>query len=237
MSVLRSFRGIAGSLCLLAVVFAWYAPSIAAKTYSFKVRHLHRFGSCQGTLRIDENDVRYDASKRGHARAWSYLQLKRAESRSPRRLALITFEGELFAIPPGRKRTFNFELVESSVGDELFKFLLMRIGQRGASGPPDTPPGGRYELAVKHHHLFGGCEGTLRITPAFIEYVSSNTRHARIWKYIDIKGLGSRSAYKLRVRTYEDQILLFGKDRDYNFELKELLEPTVLEFMRKRLGG
>lgn len=222
-----------GMVFLLAGFLSLPAAEASAKTFTFRVRHLHRLGSCRGQLTIQENHVRYDTDRRGHARIWTYQQLKRAENASPRRLTFVTYESS--NLPIGRDRKFKFKLLGGAVNDELFEFLLTRVGRRAAPKPPDVPPGGRYELAVKHHHFIGGCHGVLRVTPAFMEYVTSKSGHARMWKYIDLKRIQPRGAYRLRLHTYEDQRFLFGADRVFNFELKEPLEPDVLGFMKKRI--
>jgi hypothetical protein len=203
-----------------------------AQTFTFRVRHTHTTGSCQGRLRIANDDVRYETEQRNHARIWPYVQLKRVESKDSRHLSIITYEDS--PLPFVGDRSFNFELLDGDVSDKVFNFLLARVGRSDAPKPPVTPPGGRYEIAVKHQHFFGGCEGTLRITPNFIEYLTAH-RDARLWKYIDIKRIRPKGSYRLYVYTYEDQILLFGRDKVFKFELKEPLEPVVLEFLQARL--
>lgn len=202
-----------------------------AKTFTFRVRHLHTVGSCQGRLLIGEKEIRYDTELRDHARIWPYFQLKRVESKDSRHLSLFTYEDRV--LPFVGDRSFNFELLVGNISDNVFNFLIARVGRGAAPQPPKTPPGGRYEIAVKHHHFFGGCEGTIRITPHFIEYLTSH-RDARLWKYIDIKRVRPRGAYRLYIYTYEDQILLFGRDKVFKFELKEPMEPVVFEFIQAR---
>ncbi len=119
--------------------------------------------------------------------------------------------------------------------DELFNFVVTRLRRNPGPEPPATPPGGRYELAVKHKHLFGGCQGVLKITDQFIEYVTNDKSDQRLWKYLDIKRIEQGSAYELEIYTYEDQLLQFGRDKVFRFELKEPLEPEVYEFMVKRM--
>lgn len=221
-------------LWLAASVFCLGSLPASAKTFTYRVRHLHAIGSCQGKLVVSETDVRYESGFRDHARIWPYLQLKKVASDTPRRLTFFTYEDQTLQL--GRDRPFNFELLDGNVSDELFNFLQERVGRGPAPPPAATPPGGRFELAVKHLHLFGGCEGTLRITPNFLQYVTAKESDARLWKYLDIKRIESRSPYRMNIHTYEDQLLLLGRDRVFRFELKEVLEPAVLEFMRARMG-
>lgn len=227
----RQFRP--APVALVAFVL-WVFPYPAlGKTYTYKVRHLHTFGSCQGKLVVGENDIRYDTTFRQDARIWSYTQIRHVERGDPRHLSILTYEDQTLQL--GRDRPFNFEFLDGNVSDELFNFVATRAGRREPPKPPAVPPGGRYEIAVKHLHLWGGCEGTLKIGPDLIEYMTPREKDRRLWKYLDIKQIASEGAYRLSLQTYEDQMLLLGRDKVFEFQLKEPLEPIVLEFMRERI--
>jgi len=75
---------------------------------------------------------------------------------------------------------------------------------------------------VRHQHLRSGAAGTLRVTPdsiAFDERDKKNlpTAHSRVWKYEDIQQL-TLGTKTLRILTYEDQRLEFGRDREFVFD-------------------
>lgn len=220
---------------LVAAGLALLAPLAGtAKTYTYKVRHLHTVGSCQGRLVVGESDVRYESDDRAHSRIWTYSQIKKVERHEGRKLTIYTYEEQTLQL--GRDRPFDFEFLDGNVTDDLFNFIVSRLGRGPEPEPPGTPPGGRYELAAKHTHMFGGCEGTLKITETHIEYVTPFTKDARVWKYLDIKRIDRRSAYSLDIYTYEDQTLQLGRDKVFHFELKEPLEPAVYEFIRRHLS-
>ena len=223
----RAWLWAAAGLALLA------AQPSEAKTYTYKVKHRHAVGSCQGQLVVGESNVRYEADDRSDARVWTYTQIKKIDRQHLRQLTLYTYEDQPLRL--GRDKPFHFDFLDGNVTDELFNFMVTRLG-RGPGTPPPTPPGGRYELAAKHTHLFGGCEGTLKITDTHIEYVTGHSKDARLWKYLDIKRITTRSAYRLDIYTYEDQTLQFGRDKPFHFQLKEALEPVVHEFIRRHLN-
>lgn len=225
---------VSGSAWWLAAALALLTPlGGAAKTYTYKVKHLHAVGSCQGRLIVGESDVRFDSDDRADSRIWTYGQIKKVERHEGRKLTLYTYEDQRLQL--GRDKPYDFEFMDGNVSDELFSFIVTRLGRVQEPEPPTTPPGGRFELAAKHTHTFGGCEGTLKINDAYIEFVTSNTKDARVWKYLDIKRVDRRSAYSLDIYTYEDQTLQLGRDKVFHFELKEPLEPAVYEFIRRRL--
>lgn len=209
------------------------APGNArAKTYTYKVKHLHAVGSCQGLLTVGENEVRYESDYRKDSRIWSYIQIKKVERQSAYKLTIHTYEDQTLQL--GRDKLFDFEFLDGRVDEELFNFMVTGMSKAKAPEPASAPPGGRWEIAAKHDHLFGGCEGTLKITDAAVEYVTGHS-DARLWKYLDIKRFESPSTYELLVYTYEDQTWQFGRDKVFRFELKEPLRPEIYEYMRERL--
>ncbi|MFQ5927763.1 MAG: hypothetical protein ACE5MH_10065 [Terriglobia bacterium] len=222
--------GFAGTIAFCLTLAA--VPATAT-TYSFSVKHLHTFGGCEGTLVIGDDDIRYDTDQRAHARIWRYPQVKKVRRKELRKLIIHTHEDQ--ALQLGRDKKFEFQLLDGVVSNEVFQFLLARVGQPTNRPPPAPPPGGRYEIAAKHLHVFGGCEGTLKITDTHIEYVSERKKDSRLWKYLDIKRLRHSSTYRLSISTYEDEASRLGRDRTFNFQLKERLEPNVLEFIRSRI--
>jgi hypothetical protein len=218
---------LAAALLLLAP-----APGMA-ETFTFKVKHNHTVGGCEGVLIVGENDVRYQSDYRADSRIWTYLDIKKVESPSLRKLRLETREEQVIQF--GREKVFEFEFIDGEVTDELYNFIVNRIARPPSTEPPRNPPGGRWEIAAKHGHTFGGCEGTLKITDNYIEYVTANANDARMWKFIDIKRLETSSAYRLYIYTYEDTTWQFGRDKIFRFQLKEPLEPAVQEFIRQRM--
>lgn len=225
-------RGCAGLLA--AAGLALLVPqSGGALTYAYKVKHLHAVGSCQGRLIVGEEDIRYETDYRTDARIWPYALIKEVERQHRRKLTIRTYEDQRLKF--GRDKPFDFEFIDGTVTDELFNFIVTRLGRARNPEPPTTPPGGRYELAAKHRHFLGGCEGVLKITDAYIEYTTDHAKDARLWKYMDIKRVVSPSPYRLDIYTYEDQTLQFGRDKIFRFDLKEALEPQVDEFIRRRL--
>jgi hypothetical protein len=220
---------------LLTVVLALLAPAESrATSYTYKVKHLHAVGGCQGQLTVSETDVRYESDYRVDSRIWTYDQIKESRRTDVDKLTIFTYEDQ--ALQFGRDKPFDFEFLDGSVSDELLNFIITRLGRARPLQPPATPPGGRYELKAKHDHMFGGCEGTLRITESHIEYVSPRSRDTRTWKYSDIKRIERRSSYRLDIHTYEDVGWQFGRDKVFHFELKDALEPVVYEYIRRKMN-
>lgn len=224
-----------GLVCgFAATALILLAPcSLPAKTYTYKVKHLHLMGSCQGRLVVGETDIRYESDYKPDARIWPYFEVKKVDRPQMRKLVIYTYEDQTLQF--GRDKPFDFEFLDGNVSDELYNFIVTRLGRARSPEAPSAPRGGRWELAAKHKHLLdlGGCEGTLKITENYIEYVTPHSNDARLWKYLDIKRVSHNSAYSLSIHTYEDQTLLFGRDKVFRFQLKEPLEPQIYEFIRQ----
>ena len=223
------------SFGLLLAAFLFTLPAAAeAKTFTYRVRHVHAVGACQGLLKVSETEVRYESDYRADTRIWTYSDIKSVNREDLRKLEVRTYETQSTQL--GRDKPFVFEFMDGEISDEFFTFMESRVGRAGPPGPPVAPPGGRWEIAAKHQHLLGGCEGTLKITPTHLEYVTEHPRDGRMWRYIDIKRFDSPSAYKLTLYTYEDQRLKLGRDKIFRFELKEPLEPKMYEYIRAQMN-
>jgi len=221
-------------LCAVGFWLTLAALSAHAAPYSFRVKHAHSVGGCEGTLLIGESEIRYDTDERADARIWRYTQVKKVERKGARNLVIHTFEDQ--ALQLGRDKAFEFHFLDAMVSDEVFNFVFVRVGQPGNRPASAPPAGGRYEIAAKHEHAFGGCHGTLKITDSYIEFVSARQKDSRLWKYLDIKRLRQPSTYRLSIATYEDQFWQFGRDKTFHLQLKEPMEPAVLEFIRSRMN-
>jgi hypothetical protein len=92
--------------------------------------------------------------------------------------------------------------------------------------------GQSFEFKVKHRHAIGGCHGSLRIGADRIEYKADKGEHSRSWPYEEIQHIKVESSARLEIKSYEDQKLLLGRDRSFNFELIEgRISSEVVAFL------
>lgn len=94
----------------------------------------------------------------------------------------------------------------------LFALLTLLCFAAGAWGE---------SMRVRHDHdPWGKCEGELIIDQEGIEYRSPKKKdHDRRWVWQDIQSVDRKSPTRLSVLTYEDQQLLLGQDKVFDFEL------------------
>lgn len=78
-------------------------------------------------------------------------------------------------------------------------------------------------LQVRHDHdPWGACVGELSITAEGIRYTSAEKpEHDRQWTWLDIQTVDRRSPERFTILTYEDQRLLLGRDRPWDFTVVE----------------
>lgn len=72
------------------------------------VKHLHRFGGCQGILKVFPDRLVYDAADRHDSRSWRWNDIRAVSRPDFDRIEVLTFEPQIGAA----NRSFNFVLKE-----------------------------------------------------------------------------------------------------------------------------
>jgi hypothetical protein len=76
-----------------------------------------------------------------------------------------------------------------------------------------------YEFPVEHEHTLRSCRGTLVVSPEKIEYKTAHEQHARAWPYVELQQIKVAAKTRLELLTYEDEMRLAGRDREWKFKL------------------
>lgn len=93
-----------------------------------------------------------------------------------------------------------------------------------------------FEYAVRHRHVLKDCNGRLRIDSVGVEYRTGNAKDSRKWAFADIRVLELNSPTELSIVTYEDQRMLAGKDRVFEFTLLDKkAAPQLSAFLLKHV--
>ena len=90
---------------------------------------------------------------------------------------------------------------------------------------------------VRHRHLRRGAEGSLRVGDDGITFAEAgrSKAHSRQWRFEEIEQL-TLSPDTLRILTYEDQHMRFGRDREFVFDaLPKDLAARLYPFFSRRL--
>jgi hypothetical protein len=86
------------------------------------VKHSHRFGGCEGMLKVYSDKLEYE-SKTGHnSRSWRWMDIRSVGRSDLYRFEVETFEPEIGA----SSRSFNFVL-KDRMSDEIYELIWGRV--------------------------------------------------------------------------------------------------------------
>jgi hypothetical protein len=88
------------------------------------------------------------------------------------------------------------------------------------------------QFEVRHKHFKGGCYGVMTVDEKGLRFTGPNG-HEWSWSYPDIQQLTLASG-RIRVLTYQDQKLLLGRDREFEFTGR-IPTGQLAEFLRGRM--
>ncbi|HYL99959.1 MAG TPA: hypothetical protein VEZ90_13475 [Blastocatellia bacterium] len=87
-----------------------------------EVEHLHRFGGCQGVLRVYRDFLVFQAAKGSDSRSWRWTDIRSVSKLGKYRLEVLTYEPQT----GGPTRSYNFELKEH-LSEALYEELWNRV--------------------------------------------------------------------------------------------------------------
>ena len=221
-----------GYLYLWLILALLIAGPVSAQT--LQVRHDHDpWGSCEGELHITENGIRYDTEKQEHQRDWAWVDIQGFDRQSRERFSVLSYEDLSWHL--GLDRSFDFTVLPGEDGLEQSTFE--RIEQGLARPVTDRIPKAlepEYQVAVKHLHVFGGCEGTLTFGDEWVVYDTAHTEDARSWRRNShIANVWSSNQFELELRVLEENQWAFDKAKRFVFQLKEPLDRNYYEALRR----
>ena len=207
-------------LHILLVVFAFMASGATAEDgpgFALNVKRAHLFGSSSGTLRITADAIEYDTTAKHDGGRWPYAEIKQLQIRSPRRMAVLTYEDQ-GRLKLGADRTFEFEVRDGGISKELVSFLLAHTDRPIATAVlPPLPPASLFRVPVKHERYGRGSDGTLLMYEDALVYLTEREDDARYWRFKDLFAVLPLDRYRYQVLAYEGG---GGDLRPFTFQLK-----------------
>jgi hypothetical protein len=86
------------------------------------VKHLHRFGGCQGVLKVYADSLVYEAEDGHDSRSWRWTDIRAVGRPDIDRFEVLTFEPQI----GGPKRSYNFILKEP-LPDKTYDLIWSRV--------------------------------------------------------------------------------------------------------------
>ena len=223
---------------LTLAALAWVATpglgTAAGPPFELAVKQDRLLGSTRGTLVFTENEVQFRAPDPKEGRRWSYLALKQVRVLGPTRIAIDTYE-DRGRLRLGADRSYEFEVVDGAVREDLIGFLLARL-ERPVVTAVMPPLEGQplFRVPVKHQRQGHGSDGTLLLYPDGLAYLTERETEARYWRLRDVFAVLQLDRYRLQVVTYEGGS---GATRPYTFELKTDLPATMYDALWQRVNA
>src|SRR5215813_5569007 len=149
-------------LVIFASMFLLLPVMAAAQSFEFPVERELLLRNHRGTLVITKDGIEYRTDQKNESRSWRYKDIQQIKIESPTVLEILTYEDQRRML--GRDRIFRFRLLEGKITPALSALLVARAARPVATSVSWAPNGEpKFEVAVKHLHAFGGCEGALKI--------------------------------------------------------------------------
>ncbi len=222
---------------LLSIALVGFSGSSLAAE-ALHVRHDHDpWGSCTGELTIASDGIRYHSDdKDEHSRDWSWNDIQTVDRLSADRFSILTYQDQKWLL--GRDRPWDFTVIDPEAGgltDQLFT-VIRRNEPRPLVDRVPRKIEADYRIPVKHLHTFGGCEGILEFSRDWIVYTTDHKEDARTWKRDkDVMSIWSTGPFDLELEVYEREGEDLLRTRRYRFELKQPLDETYYNRLKREL--
>ena len=186
------FRSWSWMPLLLAWLVAFPGAAPAAEgPLVLKVRHDHGWGSCSGTLTLDDRGVRYETTHTKDARNWTYEDVQQFQVAEGRRIKVFTYEDRKWRL--GADKVFEFTWTDGEPTPlEVYDFFRAHTRRPIAAGLRPSAIGDvRYEFPVKHLGTLKGRQGRLLFTERWVVLQSDEKGGDRTWRYEDLESVSS----------------------------------------------
>ena len=214
-----------------AVLVLLLSASVSAQ--GLQVRHDHDpWGSCEGELEITSDGIRYEPIEGDHDRTWTWVDIQNFDRRSPDEFSLLTYEDFVWHL--GLDRAFDFTVLagESTLDDASFARIRANLS-RPVIDRMVLQIEPEYQVAVKHLHLLGGCDGVLTFGEDWVVYETDHEQDARTWGRDELASLWSSGSFELELRVLEKDRRAFSTTSTFKFQLKAPLNRDYYELLRR----
>lgn len=184
---------------------------------SWESSRLHQpLKSAPGEFALRAHGLEFRPIK-GSPLRWSFVEIKRINLGTSRRLTLTTYEKRGWH--RGGDRQFRFKLA-APMPPNVAAELVRRVGKPAVNGDPDPQASSFATVPARHHTRTGGSNGVLRFREDGVDYMTLDGRDSRSWRWVDIETLANPDPYQLRVGAYLEI---------FDFELKQPLSPALFD--------
>jgi hypothetical protein len=174
-----------------------------------------------GTLVFDETGVEFRAPKLGHQ--WPYGDIKTLTISGPRALTLTDYENRHWHEPGEQK--FSFTLA-TPISPELAAQFVAAIERPVINRDPEPRLPSWAEIPAHRREIFGASNGTLRFRDGGVDYLTTDARAGRSWRWSDIQTIASSDRWQFRITAYREIV---------EFDLKQPISRELFDRVWDRL--
>jgi hypothetical protein len=145
-----------------------------------------------GRLTLDDTGLSFRSSK--FTQHWSYQDIRTFELTGNRDLTIEDYENRPW---------FRFVLAQP-MPPEIAATLTARVGRPAINGDPVPQATAIAELPVHRRERVGGSNGTLRFRQDGLDYIATDVRASRTWRWSDIETIANPNPWEFRVTGYRE---------------------------------
>lgn len=223
---------------LLALTFLFFSyllfllPNTFAQEFKYQVEEERLLKDRGGELIISVDQMEFRAKEEKNSLKWNYDEIELVQLDSPTEIKIWSYHDQAWML--GRDKRFTFKVTAPLLDQHLVSFLRSRLERpfviSFAENKIEKPIA---EIQVKHSHRMGGCQGTIKIYPEQLMFVTANGQDSRSWHWKEIKSINRLDNWNLEILTYENMI--GGPNRSYQFKLKEPLSEKLYDQLWKNV--
>ncbi|KAF0215899.1 MAG: hypothetical protein FD167_5195 [bacterium] len=217
---------------LLALIFLFFGyllfllPNTFAQEFKYQVEEERLLKDRGGELIISIDQIEFRAKEEKNSLKWNYHEIELVQLDSPTEIKIWSYHDQAWIL--GRDKRFTFKVTAPLLDKYLIDFLRSRLERPFViSFSEDKQETSIAEIAVKHFHRMGGCQGILKIYSDHLDFTTSSGQDSRSWLWKEIKSINRSGEWELEVLTYENMV--GGSKRSYHFALKTPLAEQVYE--------
>jgi len=132
---------------------------------------------------------------------WPDLEIKTFNLNGGTQLTITDYENRDHRLPGERR--FEFTL-KRAIPADLAAALTARVGRPSINGVPVKSASAIAEIPAHRREFVGASNGTLRFRDDGIDYVATDGRTSRSWRWSDIQTLGNPNPWEFRVAGYRE---------------------------------
>jgi hypothetical protein len=181
----------------------------------------------KGEIRVFSDHIEFNTPNNKQHLNWKYDMVQQIEILSPTKLRIWSYEDQVWLL--GRDKRFTFQVFDGKLDEKLISFLRSRVERPfviafATNEQTETPLA---ELAVKHFHRLGGCQGTLKIYQNKLVFSTADGQDSREWLWQDIQTISHSDKWELELTSYEKATGV--PNRSYRFALKAPIPEKLYE--------